>query len=101
LKKIAAVLTKRLSPIDKAARIGDDVFALLLPEKNKRSAFDIAEEIRHDVEKLRFSDDELDRMTVSVGVSENPIDGSTPEALFDKAAELVKKAKTDGKNKVI
>ncbi len=101
LKEVAGVLTKRLGPIDKAARMGDDVFALLLPEKNKKTAFDIAEEIRQGVEKLRFSNDESDRVTVSVGVSENPLDGSTSEGLFNKATAFVKKAKIGGKNKVI
>ncbi|MCK4463453.1 MAG: diguanylate cyclase [Candidatus Omnitrophica bacterium] len=101
LKKVAGVLTKRLGPIDKAARIGDDVFALLLPEKNKKTAFDIAEEIKHEIEKLRFSEDESDGVTVSVGVSENPLDGSTSEGLFSKATAFVKKAKIGGKNKVV
>lgn len=101
LKKVADILTEHLSPIDKAARMGDDVFALLLPEKNKKTAFDIAEDIRQEIEKLRFSDDESDRVTVSIGVSENPLDGSTSDGLFNKARAFVKKAKAGGKNKVI
>ncbi len=101
LKKVAAILTKRLGPIDRAARIGDDVFALLLPEKNKKTAFDIAGEIRQEIEALRFSKDESDRVTVSMGVSENPLDGSTSDELFSKAAAFLKKAKISGKNKVV
>ena len=101
LKKLADVLIKHLGPVDKAARIGDDEFALLLPEKNKKAALDVSEKIRQDVECLSFSEDALDRLTVSLGVSENPLDGSTADELLARAMENVKKAKKIGKNKVV
>ncbi|NQT23499.1 MAG: diguanylate cyclase [Candidatus Omnitrophica bacterium] len=101
LKKISEVLKACLGPIDKAARIGDDEFALLLPEKNKRSASDVAEKLRKDISCLAVSDDKKDTLTVSIGVSENPLDGSTSDELMAKAFESVKKAKVNGKNKVV
>jgi len=101
LKKISEVLKSYLGPIDKAARIGDDEFALLLPEKNKRSASDVAEKLRNDIARLAVSDDKKDTLTVSIGVSENPLDGATSDELMAKAFESVKKAKGSGKNKVV
>jgi len=101
LKKIADSLKPLLGPIDKAARIGDDQFALLLPEKNKKAAYEIAEKIRESISKIELSDDPSDRLTVSVGVSENPLDGATSDELLKKAILFVKRAKEDGMNKVV
>lgn len=101
LKKVAAVLEEHIGPIDKASRVGDDMFAVLLPEKNKKSAFDIADDIRKDISNIKFSEDKEDRITASVGVSENPLDGSTADELLAKATEFVRKAKIEGKNKVM
>jgi len=100
LRKIANHLDGFLGPIDKAGRTGDDEFALLLPEKNKKAAFDIAEKVRKDIADLNLSDDPQDKITVSIGVSENPLDGSTSDDLFGKARACVKKAKTSGRNGV-
>ena len=40
------------------------------------------------------------KLTVSIGVSENPIDGATAEELMGKAERLVRNAKSLGKNRV-
>jgi PleD family two-component response regulator len=41
-----------------------------------------------------------DMITFSAGVSENPLDGVEAVQLFEKARELLKKAKSNGKNQV-
>jgi diguanylate cyclase (GGDEF)-like protein len=101
LKKVAKIIKESATPVGKAARIGGDEFALLLPEKNKRAAASIAEDLRKKIEAANFSNDTSLKMTVSGGVSENPIDGSTQEELFKKAAEAVQAAKSLGKNRVV
>jgi PleD family two-component response regulator len=40
-------------------------------------------------------------VTVSVGVSENPIDGATTDELFKRASDAVKEAKASGGNRVV
>lgn len=100
IKKVAVILKHSLSPVDKAARISGDGFALLLPEKNKRQAAAIAEELRKKIETTNFSREGKLSVTVSGGVSENPIDGSTQEELFKKATEALGSAKSMGKNRV-
>lgn len=102
LKKIAALMLECITEVDRAGRTDDDEFSLILPEKNKRQAQQVAEEICRKV-KISFCEDE-DRskcLTFSAGVSENPLDGVRVEQLITKANELLKKAKTGGKNKVV
>ncbi len=102
LKKIADLLKNYTEPFGKAARTGGDEFALLLPEKNKREALSVAEDIRKKVEAFSFADTkaEVRLLTISVGVSENPIDGSTKDQILKKAMDAVSKAKVEGKNRV-
>ncbi len=102
LKKVAVLIKNSITEIDRAARTGDNEFGIVLPEKNKRQARDIAEEIRKKIE-LGFSEeqDARKKITVSGAVSENPIDGSTAEELFIKAKELTGLAKAQGKNRIL
>jgi diguanylate cyclase (GGDEF)-like protein len=102
LKKIAALVRDSASEIDRVGRIGDDEFAVILPEKNKRQAEKVAEDIRKKIEVgLSEEEDPGKRLTVSGGVSENPLDGVSSEELISKARELVKLAKMKGRNCVV
>ena len=97
---MAKVIKDNMIPVGKAARIEGDQFAVLLPEKNKRESFTIAEEIRKKIEAVNFLRSGNASLTVSVGVSENPLDGATGEELFKKAMALLQEARVSGKNKV-
>jgi diguanylate cyclase (GGDEF)-like protein len=102
LKKIAVLIKDSVSEIDKVGRVGDDEFAIILPEKNKRQAQEIADDIRKKVE-FAFSEDPDSKkhLTVSAGVSENPLDGIDSQELLSKAQGYVKLAKDKGKNRVV
>lgn len=102
LKKVAVVIRDSVTEIDRASRIGDNEFAIVLPEKNKRQSFNVAEDIRRKIE-FSFSEEQAPdrRLTVSAAISENPLDGMTAEELLKKAKELLKQAKEQGKNRVI
>ena len=100
LRRLAKLIRDNMIPVGKAARIGADEFAILLPEKNKKQAAYIAEEIRKKVELTNLLREGSARLTVSGGVSENPLDGATADELFKKAVEAVKQAKSEGKNRV-
>jgi diguanylate cyclase (GGDEF)-like protein len=102
LKKIASLVRDSVTEVDRAGRMGDDEFAVILPEKNKRRAQEIAEDIRKKVE-FAYSEekDAHKKITVSVGVSENPLDGIEAQELIDKARGLVELAKKEGKNRTI
>ncbi|NQT06533.1 MAG: diguanylate cyclase [Candidatus Omnitrophica bacterium] len=102
LKKIAATLKDSVTPVSKVARIGGDEFAVVLPEKNKKEATQLAEEIRKKVEDIgiKVSKKSKFSLTISGSVSENPIDGISSKDLFEKATALMKRAKLEGKNRV-
>jgi len=100
-KRVAKIIKDGTNPVGKAARISGNEFAMLLPEKNKREAAYIAEDVRKQIEAANFSREGSLKITVSGGVSENPIDGSTQEELFKKAMELLANAKTMGKNRIV
>ncbi|MBM3244709.1 MAG: diguanylate cyclase [Candidatus Omnitrophica bacterium] len=102
LKRVASLVRDSITEIDRAARIGDNEFALVLPEKNKRQSQAIAEDIRKKIEFVFGEEqDQNKKITVSGSVSENPLDGLTAEELFLKAKELLVKAKSQGKNKIV
>ncbi len=102
LKRVASLIKDSVSDVDRVARSGDDDFAVVLPEKNKRKAQDIAEEIRKKIE-FTFSEEQdiAKRLTLSGGVSENPLDSIDAEELIIKAKERLGLAKTQGKNKIV
>ena len=94
LKEAGGILKRAVTEIDRVGRLREDKFAVILPERNKRQSANIAEEIRKKIEA------ELKIVTASIGVSENPIDGSTAEELMEKAERLAADAKSLGKNKI-
>ncbi|MFA5411028.1 MAG: diguanylate cyclase [Candidatus Omnitrophota bacterium] len=101
LKRVANLVRDSVTEIDRVGRVGDNDFAIVLPERNKRQAQAIAEEIR---KKIGFSfNEETDankRITCSAGISENPLDGIEAEELVTKAKESLGLAKKQGKNNV-
>ena len=101
LRKIGILLSDSVGEIDCVGRLGDDEFVIILPEKNKRKTLDIAEQIRKKIE-FAFSEepDAFLRLTISGGISENPVDGVTAEELLSKAKRLLAEAKAEGKNKI-
>lgn len=102
LKKVALLIKNEISEIDRAARFGYNEFAIVLPEKNKRRACDIAEEIRKKIESVFNEESDVNkRITISGSVSENPLDGVKAQELIIKAKELLSLAKAKGKNKII
>ncbi|MBU1124552.1 MAG: diguanylate cyclase, partial [Candidatus Omnitrophica bacterium] len=102
IKKIAVLLRNSVSEIDRVGKTGDDEFVLILPERNKRQALSIADEIRKKIE-FSFIDepDAQKKLTISGGVSENPLDGVGVDELFSKARELLFIAKSQGRNRVV
>lgn len=100
LKKIALVFKDSVTEIDRVGRIGDDEFAVVLPERNKRQAQEIAEQMRRKVEFSYSEEPQNRRIAVSAGVSENPLDGVEVAQLIAKAKDLLAQAKESGRNRV-
>lgn len=101
LKSAANILSKHLTQFDRAARIKKDEFAVIFADKNKKKAIDVVERISKDIAVFSFTTkgfDEKTLFTVSVGISENPIDGVTGDELYYKAQGRLKVAKAKGAN---
>lgn len=96
LKKTAAILKTNTTEIDKAAQFGRHCFAIVTPERNKRQAFNLAENIRKEIEKEILQQNSLiascGSLKLSTGISAAPIDGATPLELINKAFKYVQKA---------
>ena len=83
LKKVAACLSGDLTDVERIARFADDEFAIVLPEKNKRSCEKIAEELKDKVQYLFKDETEPDkRLSITSAVAENPLDGTSAQELI-------------------
>ncbi len=83
------------------SRYGGEEFAILLPETTKEDAVKIANIIRERVERTPFLvRRENITMTISIGVSNLPIDALDLEDLVEKADKALYQAKRSGRNRV-
>lgn len=90
LKKVASSIKDSVTEIDPVARTAESEFAVVLPEKNKRKAQEIAKKLKKTIESSFSKErDTNKRLTVSVGVSENPVDGVEATELINKAKESI------------
>src|SRR3989338_2012767 len=90
LKKIASCLSAALSDVERIARFSDYEFAIVLPEKNKRSCEEIAGKLKEKVQYIFKEEPEPDkRLTISTAVDENPLDGTNARELIAFAQELL------------
>ena len=101
LRRLGELLGATVPPIGKVAKTDIAEFGILLPEMNKRESLELAEDIRKKIEKMEISPEAMDRITVSIGVGENPIDGGSAEAVISRARQYAAKAAEQGKNRVL
>jgi len=103
LKEVARLLHEQARDVDLAARYGGEEFMLVLPETKKAEAQMLAERIRSAVEKNRFDDEitkGVGKVTISLGVSGFPEDGSEKNEIIDKVDKALYRAKAGGRNQV-
>jgi len=103
LKTVTEILKQQAREVDLVARYGGEEFMLVLPETGKKEAVLLAERIRLAVKKHCLSDSQgkpLPGITVSLGVSSYPENGSEKEQLIDYADKCLYKAKAGGRDLV-
>jgi len=100
IRKISGTLSAALRPDDFLGRwrMGDE-FIVVLPLTNAEQALAVAERLRSSIELA--SQEWLYPTSVSIGIACYPKHGSTPTELLDAAEVALKKAKMDGKNRVL
>jgi len=86
---------------DNIGRWGGEEFLCILPDAGVNTAAEIAERLCQGIaEKIFFLGEHEIPVTVSIGISNFPNDGDTPEKLFKIADSTLHQAKQNGRNRV-
>ena len=81
LNRVATILRLNSRSIDTAARYGGDEFALVLPETNLAAAQQVVDRVRNCLEE----DEEIPRLSISIGIATFPKCGVTAQQLLEYA----------------
>ena len=104
LKKLGAVIIKRLRKIDFPARFGGDEVLILLPQTDAEDAAKIMGRLLNDIREIRipvpFAREGEVRLTASIGISTYPEDGRTGDDLVARADEALYWVKSKGRDAV-
>lgn len=103
LRKLASFLRERTRSTDAVVRYGGEEFAVLMATADSDVAFEQADRIREELEKLSFDvagQADPIRVTVSGGVATYPQDGQTFTDLIAVADVRLYHAKENGRNRV-
>ena len=104
LRSIGVLLHSTLEDSACPARYGGEEFAVILPGKNKEETYELAEELRNNVEKYEFEykkESRTKNLTISLGISSLSDEVKGPKDLIDVADNRLYTAKRSGKNKVV
>ena len=101
LREVGKLIQESTREIDIAGRFGGEEFCVILPDTDRPGARYAAERIRQAVEagSIKAYDVEV-KITVSLGVSTYPEDGTRIEELTDKADWALYRAKREGRNRI-
>lgn len=97
LTHLGDILKNSVRSSDYVARYGGEEFIVLLPETHAKEAYKVAEKIRERVEERKLLGDGK-KLTVSIGVSTYPKDGSNEDELIEKADQALYYSKNNGRN---
>ena len=98
LRHVGQVLREACRATDSAARIGDEEFALILPETTANQAAILAKRVQA---VLRRGWGHFPTITMSIGISSAEISWTTWETLFRNANDAMYEAKRAGRNKLV
>jgi len=103
LCEVAQVLQSQTRGSDVAARFGGEEFTIVLADITAPRALERAERVRQAVEQLvlRPSGNDLGTITISIGMSQFPKNGTTVESLLQAADKAPYEAKDSGRNRVV
>ncbi|MTI63522.1 sensor domain-containing diguanylate cyclase [Methylophaga sp.] len=94
LKMLADILSRECRAYDIVTRFGGEEFAILLPDTDRKTAFEVAERIRSTVEQAQWPNQLL---TISLGVC-GWMQGMEGEELIRFADNALYQAKNKGRN---
>ncbi|WP_066501544.1 diguanylate cyclase [Abyssisolibacter fermentans] len=102
LETMVELINKCIREGDMIGRLGGEEFGVFLRNCKKKTAVEIAERIRKNIEKYEFIyKGKIINATVSIGISETVDEDLSFEQLFLKADTALYKAKQNGRNRVV
>lgn len=104
LKLVANLLKKDRRESDVVARIGGEEFAILLPNTDRETAYEIASQIRENIEQHQFVLDGNKSLNITASIGLDCVNVATDQDLdiaMNKADKALYKAKHSGRNKVV
>uniref|UniRef100_A0A7V3J9Y0 Diguanylate cyclase n=1 Tax=candidate division CPR3 bacterium TaxID=2268181 RepID=A0A7V3J9Y0_UNCC3 len=101
LKQFAVNLKSIVRESDLLFRYGGDEFTIILPDVSIDEAIKIAERIKYQLENEGYGPSKNLKISLSVGISQFPIDATTPEELIKKADERSLISKRTGRGKIV
>jgi diguanylate cyclase (GGDEF)-like protein len=105
LQKLAGILRVCVEDESLIARLGDDDFAILLPDSGRGEARQLAAGLRSTVERYRFFQEENEgeertQVTLSLGSASFPADAERASDLMERATDALNEARAMGRNRV-
>jgi diguanylate cyclase len=104
IKFVASLMKKFAQAHHHVARYGGEELAIIMPDTDQDRAVQIAENIRQTMEvsrlKRKDNSQQLDKITVSIGIAQLNKDDSS-ESLISRADKALYQAKEYGRNRVI
>lgn len=103
-RQLAKLIEGQITDVDRVGRLGPDTLAVILPERNRREASELAEAMRRRIEETTFTTGQRKishPFTVVCGIGENPVDGATGEELLAKAMGGARGVKLPGRNQMV
>jgi diguanylate cyclase (GGDEF)-like protein len=102
LARFAILLEQNVRKEDIVCRYGGEEFVIVLPKANLQQAIDRAEKICEATRKLKINGSEkITAVSVSIGVSEYPMHGTTGPDLITIADSALYRAKHNGRDQVM
>lgn len=104
LRAITEIMKENLRKADILSRYGGEEFVVLLPETPLNNGVRVGNKLRKKVQKnFKTTNYQIDHhdVTISIGISNFPLDGYSPNKLLETADQRLYRAKSLGKNKTI
>ena len=102
LGQVGQCLRENLRLVDAAFRYGGDEFAILLPQTSKEAALLVARRLMAGFHAKRWLDGETASLSLraSIGIAGYPEDASTPQAIVQRADEMMYQVKQAGRDNI-
>ncbi len=101
LKQFAISLKNAVRESDLIFRYGGDEFTIILPETSKDDAIKIAQRIKETLEDQGYGPSKNLKLSLSIGISQFPLDGVNADEILQKADERTLSSKKTGRGKIV